>query len=104
MMMKIIYSGDKKYQICLFLDCDSENTMELYRTFARTYTIQLDFHQLFKPVRKIGQGATSVVYMVNRKADDMPLAVKAFKKSAYFQMHNGKGKVNPILSKEAFFR
>ena len=60
--------------------------MELYRTIPRTYTIQLDFHQLFKPVRKIGQGASSVVYQVVRKVDNVRLAVKAFRKSAYFEM------------------
>jgi hypothetical protein len=50
----------------------------------KTYTIQLDFHQLFKPIKKVGQGLTSTVYQAIRKIDKAPVAVKAIKKSVYF--------------------
>lgn len=73
--------------------CSSKGSqiLELYRTIPKTYTIQQDFHQLFKPIRKIGQGLTSTVYQALRLVDKTYVAVKAFKKSAYFAMASGKG-------------
>lgn len=76
--------------------------MELYRTLAKTYTTQLDFHNQFKPFRKIGQGLTSTVYEVNRLVDNKRLAVKAFKKSHYFASSGGKGYVLICLQSTPF--
>jgi serine/threonine protein kinase len=98
------HSQVSKYETSFFFVLDEEKLIELYRTFPRTYTIQLDFHQLFKPVRRIGQGATSVVYQVVRFADKQPLAVKAFKKSTYYSVANGKGKVICGLCRKLFIK
>ena len=85
--------------VTFFCDLEAEKVMELYRTLPRSYTTHLDFHRLFKPLRKIGQGLTSTVYQVNRLIDNRRLAVKAFKKSSYFASSGGKGYVPISLSK-----
>jgi hypothetical protein len=60
---------------------------------GRQFITQLNFHQQFKPLRKLGKGLTAVVYAALRLADSSPVAIKAFKKSAYFSQSDGKGKV-----------
>ena len=55
--------------------------------------IQKDFHQKFKPLRKLGKGATAAVYSAVRQRDSSVVAVKAFNKSAHFSTGGGKGKV-----------
>jgi hypothetical protein len=46
--------------------------------------VQRDFHQKFKPIRKIGKGLTSDVYKALRHSDSAEIAIKAFKKSITF--------------------
>jgi serine/threonine protein kinase len=90
--------------VTFFCDLEAEKVMELYRTLPRSYTTHLDFHRLFKPLRKLGQGLTSTVYQVNRLIDNRLLAVKAFKKSSYFASSGGRGYVTILLSKHAFLQ
>ena len=78
--------------------------MELYRTLPKTGLTQLNFHKLFKPIRKIGSGLTATVYKVRRVVDGAIMAVKAFKKSEYFQSQGGRGRVLFSLTQEAFAR
>lgn len=93
MMVRMAYSGGEHPEISLFFDLAGEKLIELYRIVGRTFTVQLDFHQHFRPIRKIGQGLTATVYQVNRNCDNATLAVKAFKKSIYFSSAKGKGEV-----------
>ena len=81
----------------MWFDFDGEKLIELYRIFAKSYTTQLDFHNLFKPERKIGHGLTCTVYRIKRHLDNSTLAVKAFKKSSYFSSAKGKGEVKTLL-------
>ena len=41
---------------------------------------QLGFHQLYKPIKKVGKGGFATVYEVERLSDGAHLAVKAFSK------------------------
>ena len=93
MMLRLTHSGDEENQISLWFDFDGGKLIELYRILQRTYTTQLDFHNLFKPVKKIGHGLTATVYQIKRFLDNSTLAVKAFKKSIYFASAKGKGEV-----------
>ena len=99
-MVRFVGWGGEEQWINIWFDFDGGKLIELYRIFGRTYTTQLDFHQLFKPLRKIGQGLTASVYQVSRNIDSATLAVKAFKKSIYFASSGGKGEViTPIFRK-----
>jgi hypothetical protein len=80
-------------EVTFFFEANGEKLIELYRILPKTFTTQLDFHSLFKPLRKVGQGLTAAVYKVTRLVDENLLAVKAFKKSAYFSSANGRGYV-----------
>lgn len=41
---------------------------------------QMNFHSQYKPVRKIGKGATAMVYEMARLEDGQRFAAKAFSK------------------------
>lgn len=51
---------------------------------------QRGFHQLFKPIKKIGKGNFASVYLVQKFEDDRKYAVKAFSKEGTFSQENGK--------------
>lgn len=51
---------------------------------------QLGFHEMFKPLRKLGKGNFASVYEVERLTDGRRFAVKAFSKQSCFQAKNGK--------------
>ena len=93
MMVRMAYSEEYNAWITLWIDIERGKTIELYRIFSRANVTLLDFHNLYKPMRKIGQGLTATVYLVNRNCDNQTFAVKAFKKSTYFASARGKGEV-----------
>ena len=45
---------------------------------------QRGFHEIFKPIKKIGKGNFASVYLVVRHEDNKKLAVKAFSKEAVY--------------------
>jgi serine/threonine protein kinase len=51
---------------------------------------QRGFHELFKPLRKLGKGNFASVYEVERLTDLRRFAVKAFSKQNTFAAKNGK--------------
>ena len=51
---------------------------------------QRGFHELFKPIRKLGKGNFASVYEVERVTDLRRFAVKAFSKQNTFAAKNGK--------------
>lgn len=51
---------------------------------------QKGFHEMFKPIRKLGKGNFATVYEAERVTDKAKFAVKAFSKEACFSVKNGK--------------
>lgn len=51
-----------------------------WRNFLETRINQRGFHELFKPIKKIGKGNFATVYLVNKHEDGKKYAVKAFSK------------------------
>lgn len=45
---------------------------------------QRGFHELFKPIKKIGKGNFASVYLVIKHEDDKKYAVKAFSKEGTY--------------------
>lgn len=48
------------------------------------------FHEMFKPLKKLGKGNFASVYEVERVTDHAKFAVKAFSKQTCFNAKNGK--------------
>lgn len=55
---------------------------------------QYGFHQLFKPIKKLGKGGFATVYEVQRTTDGKKFAVKAFSKQATLNSENVSQKMN----------
>jgi len=51
---------------------------------------QRGFHELFKPIKKIGKGNFASVYLAIRLEDDRKFAIKAFSKEATYGEDKGK--------------
>lgn len=51
---------------------------------------QKGFHEMFKPMKKLGKGSFASVYEVERLTDRKKFAVKAFSKQTSFNSKNGK--------------
>jgi serine/threonine protein kinase len=51
---------------------------------------QRGFHELFKPIKKIGKGNFASVYLAIRLEDDKKFAIKAFSKEATYAEDKGK--------------
>lgn len=62
----------------------------LWRTYLESKLNQRGFHELFKPIKKIGKGNFASVYLVIRHEDGKKYAVKAFSKEATFSEDKGK--------------
>ena len=48
------------------------------------------FHDLFRPIKKIGKGNFASVYLAERKEDGRMVAVKAFSKELIYSQEKGK--------------
>jgi serine/threonine protein kinase len=51
---------------------------------------QRNFHQVFKPIKKIGKGNFASVYLVTKYEDKQLYAVKAFSKENEYADDRGK--------------
>lgn len=51
---------------------------------------QRGFHEMFKPIRKLGKGNFATVYEAERVTDGVRFAVKAFSKQNSYSAKNGK--------------
>lgn len=64
---------------------------------------QRGFHELFKPIKKIGKGNFASVYLVIKHEDEKKYAVKAFSKEGTYSEENGKESlINEILIMRRF--
>lgn len=54
--------------------------MKEWRDILATQVNQRGFHELFKPIKKIGKGNFASVYLALRLEDDKKFAIKAFSK------------------------
>ena len=73
---------------------DSEKEVENFaRELGKKYIVQKGFHKSYKAVKRVGKGATAFVYSAIRHLDGKDVAIKSFKRSAYFASDNNNGKV-----------
>lgn len=56
----------------------------------KTLLVQRGFHELFKPIKKLGSGSFATVFEVRRYEDNKKFAVKAFSKNHLFSTPKGK--------------
>lgn len=64
----------------------SNNTEQLkeWRDILAGKVNQRGFHELFKPIKKIGKGNFASVYLAIRLEDERKFAIKAFSKEATY--------------------
>ncbi len=55
-----------------------------WRNFLASKINQRGFHELFKPIKKIGKGNFASVYLAERLEDSKKFAIKAFSKEATY--------------------
>lgn len=60
----------------------SEALLDIWLKYLAKNLNQYGFHQLYKPIRKLGSGGFANVYEVERLTDKERFACKAFSKSA----------------------
>lgn len=61
-----------------------------WKNYLESVLNQRGFHELFKPIKKIGKGNFASVYLVIKHEDGKKYAVKAFSKEATFSEERGK--------------
>lgn len=59
-------------------------TLKIWRGILGSRLNQRGFHELFKPIKKIGKGNFASVYLAIRLEDEKKFAVKAFSKEATY--------------------
>lgn len=73
--------------MCLFFEkTDAE---QWYWIFGKRIN-QRGFHEMFRPIRKLGKGNFATVYEAERLSDGLRFAVKAFSKQNSYSAKNGK--------------
>lgn len=100
---EVIYEQQKNIfskKIGIRIFCEQGGSFEFYS--AHSYVIeawticlarlinQKGFHEMFKPIKKLGKGNFASVYEVERLTDGSKYAVKAFSKQSCFAAKNGK--------------
>ena len=58
----------------------TQELLKLWKNVLEDRINQRGFHELFKPIKKIGKGNFASVYLAERKEDCRMVAVKAFSK------------------------
>lgn len=69
---------------------DNSNLIKDWRNVLARKINQRGFHELFKPIKKIGKGNFASVYLAIRVEDDKKFAIKAFSKEATYSEDKGK--------------
>jgi hypothetical protein len=99
------HSSTPQLRLVFVLRGEERKSLEYFGiALEKCAIIQKDFHQKFKPVRKLGKGATAAVYSAVRTRDGAVVAVKAFNKSTQFAVGDGKGQVTMELCREPWNR
>lgn len=62
----------------------NERKLFIWREILAKKINQRGFHELFKPIKKIGKGNFATVYLVNKLEDNQKYAVKAFSKEGTY--------------------
>jgi serine/threonine protein kinase len=70
--------------------CNNPSILEAWYCLLAKKLNQKGFHEMFKPLRKLGKGNFATVYEVERTTDGRRFAVKAFSKVHAFNAKNGK--------------
>ena len=73
-----------------YMYSDNVGMLKEWRNVLAKKLNQRGFHQLFKPIRKIGKGNFASVYLAIRLEDDRKFAIKAFSKEATYGEDKGK--------------
>lgn len=68
----------------------NQEVLRLWKNSLEQRINQRGFHELFKPIKKIGKGNFASVYLAERKEDGRMVAVKAFSKELTFSQEKGK--------------
>jgi serine/threonine protein kinase len=66
------------------LTSESEGTLLCWRDHLATRLNLRGFHELFKPIKKIGKGNFATVYLVTKHETGKKEAVKAFSKEGTY--------------------
>lgn len=69
---------------------EGANDLFAWRDLLAKKLNQRGFHELFKPIKKIGKGNFASVYLVIKHEDAKKYAVKAFSKEGTFSEEKGK--------------
>lgn len=67
-----------------------KNELMTWKNYLESILNQRGFHELFKPIKKIGKGNFASVYLVIKHEDGKKYAVKAFSKEATYSEERGK--------------
>lgn len=73
-----------------------ENMIDVWIKYLSRVLNQCGFHELYKPIKKLGKGAFAIVYEVERLTDQSHFAVKAFSKQNTLNSHNPSKRQNLI--------
>jgi serine/threonine protein kinase len=76
-------------EVCYLFSNDLP-TLKLWRDAMSSRLNQRGFHELFKPIKKIGKGNFASVYLAIRLEDEKKFAIKAFSKEATYAEDKGK--------------
>ena len=74
----------ERFNKSLTLKNDSEKTLLTWRDHLASRINQRGFHELFKPIKKIGKGNFATVYLVFKHENNAKYAVKAFSKEGTY--------------------
>lgn len=69
---------------------DDSSQVKAWRDVLATKLNQRGFHELLKPIKKIGKGNFASVYLAVRLEDEKKFAIKAFSKQATYAEEKGK--------------
>lgn len=81
----------------------SSNVLGIWLKYLTKMLNQIGFHNLFKPLRKLGKGGFATVYEVQRLTDNKLFAVKAFSKQNTLHSKNESHRLN-LLNEIAIMR
>lgn len=70
-------------EVCYLFNSNAQ-TLKSLREFLASRLNQRGFHELFKPIKKIGKGNFASVYLAIRLEDERKFAIKAFSKEATY--------------------
>lgn len=73
-----------------YLFTQNAQTLKVWRDVLAGKLNQRGFHELFKPIKKIGKGNFASVYLAIRLEDERRFAIKAFSKEATYGEEKGK--------------